>query len=170
MTRKILLVAVCCSSASFRLLVTSAYDGAGGPSAPVAVSGVAHSPQNFRIIFWTYAYHYFFLVELYFSMLLVLLIGPNLISQDLRFNALPLYFSRPLRRFDYFLGKLGVIVTFLGRMIVLPCLIAYILGLLFSLDLTIIRDTFRLLVSSITYGLIISVSAGLLILALSSLQ
>ena len=41
--------------------------------------------------------------------LLVLLVGPSLISQDLRFNAIPLYFSRPLRRFDYFVGKLGVI-------------------------------------------------------------
>src|SRR5947209_2122847 len=68
------------------------------------------SPQSFRIIFWTYAYHFFFDSEIFFSMLLVLLVGPNLISQDLRFNSLPLYFSRPLRRSDYFFGKLGVIV------------------------------------------------------------
>src|SRR5438093_2125524 len=67
------------------------------------------SPQNFRVIFWTYAYHIFFIVEVNFSMLLVLLVGPDLISQDLRFNALPLYFSRPLRRSDYFFGKLGII-------------------------------------------------------------
>ena len=44
-------------------------------------------------------------------MLLVVLAGPNLISRDLRFNALPLYFSRPLTRLDYFLGKLGVIAA-----------------------------------------------------------
>ncbi len=30
-------------------------------------------------------------------MLLVLMVGPDLISQDLRFNAIPLYFARPLR-------------------------------------------------------------------------
>jgi hypothetical protein len=103
-------------------------------------------------------------------MVLVLMVGPSLISQDLRFNALPLYFSRPLRRIDYFVGKLGVIAAFLGMVVIVPAVLAYGLGLLFSLDLTIIPDTFRLLVSAIAYGLVISLSAGLLILALSSLS
>ena len=96
--------------------------------------------------------------------------GANLISQDLRYNALPLYFSRPLRRIDYFLGKLGVIVAFLGMVIIVPSLVAYVLGLLFSLDITIVRDTFGILLASIAYGLVIAVSAGMLILALSSLS
>jgi ABC-2 type transport system permease protein len=119
---------------------------------------------------WTICYHYFLLAELRFSMLLVLMVGPNLISQDLRFNALPLYFSRPVRRIDYFLGKLGIITVFLGLIVIVPSMIAYGLGLLFSLDVTIIRDTFRLLLASVAYGVVISVSAGLLILALSSLS
>jgi ABC-2 type transport system permease protein len=103
-------------------------------------------------------------------MLVILLVGPGLISRDLRFNALPLYFSRPLRRIDYFLGKLGVVVVFLGLVLVVPSVIAYVLGLLFSLDLTIVRDTFPLLLACIGYGAVVSVSAGLLILALSSLS
>jgi ABC-2 type transport system permease protein len=103
-------------------------------------------------------------------MILILLVGPNLISQDLRYNALPLYFSRPLRRIDYFLGKLGVIVAFLGMVIIVPSIVAYVLGLLFSLDVTIVRDTFGILLSSIAYGLVIALSAGLLILAMSSLS
>ena len=109
-------------------------------------------------------------VELCFSMVLILLVGPNLISQDLRYNALPLYFSRPLRRIDYFLGKLGVIVALLGAVIIVPSIVAYVLGLLFSLDITIVRDTFRILLASVAYGLVIALSAGLLILALSSLS
>jgi ABC-2 type transport system permease protein len=103
-------------------------------------------------------------------MILVLLIGPALISLDLRFNALPLYLSRPLRRFDYFLGKLGVIVVFLGMVMILPSIIAYVFGLLFSLDIKLIADTWKILAGSIIYGLVVSVSAGLLILALSSLS
>ena len=83
---------------------------------------------------------------------------------------MPLYFSRPLRRIDYFVGKLGIITAFLAMVIVMPCIVAYILGLLCSLDITIIRDTWRLLVCSVAYGLIISLSAGLLVLALSSLS
>jgi ABC-2 type transport system permease protein len=103
-------------------------------------------------------------------LIVILLVGPKLISQYLRYNALPLYFSRPLRRFDYFLGKLGVIIAFLALVIIVPSLVAYVLGLLFSLDITIIRDTYRILLASLAYGLVIAISAGLLILALSSLS
>ncbi len=128
------------------------------------------NPRYYRVDMWRLSYSYFLAVELRFSMILILLAGPSLISQDLRFNALPLYFSRPLRRIDYFLGKLGVIVAFLGMVMVVPSVVAYILGLLFSLDISIIRDTFSILLGSVAYGLIIAVSAGLLILALSALS
>jgi ABC-2 type transport system permease protein len=127
-------------------------------------------PRPFRVEIWTLSYSFFLATELRFAMILILLVGPNLISQDLRYNALPLYFSRPLRRSDYFLGKLGVIVAFLAMVIIVPSLIAYVLGLLFSLDITIVRDTFGILLASIAYGLVIALSAGFLILALSSLS
>jgi ABC-2 type transport system permease protein len=132
--------------------------------------GLVADPKHYRVDVWRLSYGIFLRAELWFSMILVLLVGPNLISQDLRFNALPLYFSRPLRRIDYFLGKLGVIVAFLGMVIIVPSIVAYILGLLFSLDLTILRDTFSILLASIAYGLIISLSAGLLILAFSAIS
>jgi ABC-2 type transport system permease protein len=131
---------------------------------------IVADPRRYRVEVWTLCYDYFMLTELRFSMVLVLLVGPSLISQDLRFNALPLYLSRPLRRIDYFVGKLGVIAAFLGMVVIVPAVLAYGLGLLFSLDLTIVPDTFRLLVAAIAYGLVISLSAGLLILALSSLS
>jgi ABC-2 type transport system permease protein len=123
-----------------------------------------------RVEVWTLAYDYFLMTEVRLSMIVILLVGPGLISRDLRFNALPLYFSRPLRRIDYFAGKLGVVVYFLGLVLVVPSVIAYILGLLFSLDWTIVRDTFSLLLASVGYGVVMSISAGLLILALSSLS
>jgi ABC-2 type transport system permease protein len=131
---------------------------------------ILEGPREFRVQIWTLCFHYFLSWELWFSMVLVLLVGPNLISQDLRYNALPLYFSRPLRRIDYFAGKLGVIVALLTAVIIVPCLVAYAMGLLFSLDITIVRDTWKILLASITYGLVIALSAGTLMLALSSLS
>jgi ABC-2 type transport system permease protein len=127
-------------------------------------------PRAHRMEVWTLSYHYFMQMELYASMILILIVGPNLISQDLRYNALPLYFSRPLRRRDYFLGKLGIIVALLGAVTIVPAIIAYILGLLFSLDLSIVRETFPLLLGSIAFGLVIAISAGTLVLALSALS
>jgi ABC-type transport system involved in multi-copper enzyme maturation permease subunit len=131
---------------------------------------VIAEPKEYRAAIWTIAYSYFFKAELIFSLFLVLLVGPNLVSRDLRFNALPLYFSRPLRRIDYFLGKLGVIGFFLAATVVVPAIGAYLLGLAFSLDLSVVGDTHRLLWSGILYGLIITVSAGTLMLALSALS
>ena len=131
---------------------------------------IASGPRDYRVAIWTICFHYFLSWELWFSMVLVLLVGPNLISQDLRYNALPLYFSRPLRRIDYFFGKLGVIVALLAAVIIVPSFVAYVLGLLFSLDITILRDTSKVLLASVIYGLVIAVSAGTLMLALSSLS
>src|SRR5882724_8495326 len=70
-------------------------------------------PRDFRAPVWTIVYSFFFKAELGIALFLVLTVGPSLVSRDLRFNALPLYFSRPLRRIDYFVGKLGVIAFFL---------------------------------------------------------
>ncbi len=131
---------------------------------------VLADPKTFRLDFWTICYSKFMATELFVAMILMLLVGRQLISQDLRFNALPLYFSRPLRRSDYFIGKLGVIGGFLGMVIIVPSLIAYVLGMACSLDVTILRDTFPLLLSVIAYGVVIAVSAGTLILALSALS
>ena len=61
-------------------------------------------------------------------------------------------------------------VTFLALVLIVPSLIAYGLGLLFSLDLSILRDTLPLLFACLGYGAVVSLSAGLLILALSSLS
>jgi ABC-2 type transport system permease protein len=127
-------------------------------------------PKQYRDVVWTLSFNYFLGIELTFSMIVVMLVGPGLISQDLRFNALPLYFSRPLRRGDYFIGKLGVIAWFLSMVVILPSLIAYVLGLLFSLDVTILWDTLALLAACLAYGAVIVLSAGTFMLALSSLS
>jgi ABC-2 type transport system permease protein len=132
--------------------------------------GVVAEPRHYRLEIWTLCYNFFLSCELTLSMILIVLVGPNLISQDLRFNALPLYLSLPLRRIDYLAGKLGVIAAFLGLAIIVPCLLTYALGLLFSLDLTIVKDTYRLLLASVAYGVVIILSSGMLILALSSLS
>ena len=127
-------------------------------------------PQEYRAAVWTVAYSYFFKAELLCSLFLVLVVGPNLVSRDLRFNALPLYLSRPVRRFDYFLGKLGVIGFFLAATVVVPAVGAYLLGVAFSLGLGVVRDTHQLLWAGVLYGLVITVSSGMLMLALSSLS
>jgi ABC-2 type transport system permease protein len=123
-----------------------------------------------RNLVWTFAFHYFSIFEFMAAMILVLLAGPELISQDLRFNAIPLYFSKPLRRLDYFVGKLGVIGLLLSVVVFAPMIVAYILGVAFSLDVKVVKDTFPVLLGGLAYGAVIVVSAGMLMLAVSSLS
>jgi ABC-2 type transport system permease protein len=129
---------------------------------------IQSGPKAYRNAVWTFAFSAFFNIETFFCMLLVLTVGPDLVSQDLRFNAVPLYLSRPLRRVDYFLGKLGVIAAFLASVAVAPAVAAYALGVAFSYDLGVFRDTWRLLAGSVAFGLIVVLSAGTLMLAISS--
>jgi len=126
-------------------------------------------PQNYRLTAWTLAYSYFFKVEMFFIMLLVAFVGPSLISRDLRFNALPLYLARPMTRLDYFLGKLGVIGAVVALAVVGPAVLAYVIGVCFSLNLSVVKDTYSVLLCSVAFGLVITLSIGTFVLALSSL-
>jgi hypothetical protein len=139
-----------------------------GLARAVLPADIVLDPHAYRAAVWTVAYSFFFKTEMVFIMLLVVLAGPGLISRDLRFNALPLYFSRSLTRLDYLLGKLGVIGALVAAVAVVPAVVAYLVGVCFSLDLGVVRDTYPLLLGSVAYGLVISLSVGTLILALSS--
>ena len=126
-------------------------------------------PRAYRSAVWTILFSYFFKAQLFFLMFLAAVSGPGLISRDLRFNALPLYLSRPLTRLDYFLGKLGVIGALVAGVAVGPAVFAYVVGVGFSLDLGVVRDTWPVLLGAVAYGLVLTVSIGTLLLAMSSL-
>ena len=51
--------------------------------------------------------------------------APELLSRDQRFQVLPLYFSRPVRRTDYALAKLAAMVSALFALVAGPLLVYY---------------------------------------------
>lgn len=57
----------------------------------------------------------------------------EMLSRDLRFKVLPLYFSRPIRRDDYAWAKLGAMATALFALMGLPLLVLYA-GMSFATD------------------------------------
>lgn len=58
--------------------------------------------------------------------LLVLFVGPALISPDLRNNGLPLYLARPFTRTEYVLGKLSVLAILLSLITWIPGLLLFL--------------------------------------------
>lgn len=60
-----------------------------------------------------------------FASLVALLIGPPLVSRDLRNNALPLYLCRPFSRSEYVLGKMSVLLILLSGITWVPQLLLF---------------------------------------------
>jgi ABC-2 type transport system permease protein len=59
------------------------------------------------------------------GLLVALIVGPALISNDLQHGGLPLYLSRPLTRSEYILGKLSVLAFLLSLITWVPGLLLF---------------------------------------------
>lgn len=60
------------------------------------------------------------------SFILVFLVGPSLISPDLRNNGLALYLSRPFSRGEYALGKMSVLMIILSSITWVPGILLFL--------------------------------------------
>lgn len=65
-------------------------------------------------------------VQFGFSFFVAVLIGPPLVSRDLRNNALPLYLCRPFSRSEYVLGKMSVLMILLSLITWIPQLLLFL--------------------------------------------
>ncbi len=61
-----------------------------------------------------------------FAFFVALLVGPPLVSRDLRNNALPLYLCRPFSRTEYVMGKMSVILILLSLITWVPQLLLFL--------------------------------------------
>ncbi len=90
------------------------------------------------------------------GILILFLIGtiaPALITRDIRSKAFLLYFSRPIGKLDYLLGKFFIPATFIMLVTTLPAMALYLFGILMSPDLSVFWSTWdvplRILVGSV---------------------
>ncbi|MBM3997924.1 MAG: hypothetical protein FJ297_00030 [Planctomycetes bacterium] len=101
--------------------------------------------------------------------ILVGLVSPNLISQDLRTKAHLIYFSRPISTWEYVLGKATVLFVYLSLITVLPALSLYLLGVVLSPDLGVIRHTWDLPLRILAASVVLIIPTTSLALCYSSL-
>ena len=90
------------------------------------------------------------------SMLTLMIVGiivPPLISRDMRSRAFLLYYSRPITRMEYLLGKLAIPAAILFLITLVPGLVLYLFAVMLSPDLTPLLDTwttpFRIVLATI---------------------
>jgi len=107
---------------------------------------------------------------LFMIVMIMVLAGAGLISDDLKYNSLQLYFARPLRKKDYFLGKASVIIFFISIITLVPGLVFFITKLLFSGSFKFLWEYPWLLLSIIIYSFILTAFFALYTLFISALS
>ncbi|TET73692.1 MAG: hypothetical protein E3J56_03680, partial [Candidatus Aminicenantes bacterium] len=113
---------------------------------------------------------YFTNEGLLFMIVIVLVFaGAGLISDDLKYNSLQLYFSRPLKKKDYFIGKAAVIVFFLFIVTLIPGLVFIIMKLVFSGSFKFFASYPWLILSVIAYSIFVTAFFAFYSLFLSSI-
>ncbi len=127
-------------------------------------------PERARHTMWGWMLLSFFRYPQGVLMILVVgLIAPPLISQDVRSRAFLLYFSRPLSRWEYILGKTGTVWFYLALISTLPALSLYVLGVLLSPQLEVVRATWDLPLRIVAASAVLMVPTASLALCLSSM-
>ncbi|MDP6466313.1 MAG: ABC transporter permease subunit [Pirellulaceae bacterium] len=115
------------------------------PNSGPVLSSIASNPAGSRREVWAFLLLTLFRYPQGFLMVLVVaLVAPPLISRDMQSRAFLLYFSRPLGRVDYVLGKAIVVWTYLALITTVPALSLYVLGVFLSPDFSVIGHTWDL--------------------------
>jgi ABC-type transport system involved in multi-copper enzyme maturation permease subunit len=107
---------------------------------------------------------------LFMIVLIMLFSGAGLIADDIKHNALQLYFARPIRKRDYFLGKAGVLWFFLLLVTFVPGILFILFKLIFSGSFDLLRSYPWLPLSVLAESLVLTVFFSLYTLLLSCLS
>ncbi len=102
-------------------------------------------------------------------MLLLAISGAVLVGNDFRFRSLTFYFSKPLERWQYFLGKLVATSLLVSLLTLLPCLALFIEYGLFGDTFDYFIESRRILFGILAYGLLVSVGMSTLLLGVAAL-
>ena len=106
------------------------------------------------------------------STMIIFLLGfisPGLISRDFRSRAFLLYFSRPIGRVEYILGKLAIPSIYLMLVSTFPALVLYVLGVSMSPDLSVVAVTWDIPLRILLASAVLIIPCAALSLMLSSL-
>jgi len=105
-----------------------------------------------------------------FVFFITIFTGAGLIANDMRANALQIYLSKPLTRFEYIAGKFAVLACFLLLVTWLPATLLLAVQVVFAGNLMFLKANLFLVPAIVVYSAIEVVVLGLVMLALSSLS
>jgi hypothetical protein len=153
-----------------RLDDTPLYGMVAGLFGPEVGMRISEAPDAVRPAAWSIMFHSFFsLPQAIFMMLVVAIVGPALISQDVRSKAFLLYFSKPITRVEYLAGKAWTLLLFLALQILAPALALYVISILFSPSAVALVQTSQTILRIVEVFLVMAVPTTFIMLCFSSL-
>lgn len=137
---------------------------------PEVANQFAHDPESLRPLVWSAVFSHFFIYSQSFLTFLVLaIVAPPLIAQDVRSKAFLLYFSKPITRGEYLLGKGGTALLYVFLVTLFPGLVLYAVSIAFSPSLGAIADTGLTVPRIFAASAVVGIPAVLVALVFSSL-
>jgi ABC-type transport system involved in multi-copper enzyme maturation permease subunit len=141
-----------------------------------AMANMVPLPQTIRTrlddrhYIWSWLLWVFFRYPQGVVMVLVMgLVAPSLIAQDVRTRAFLLYFSRPLTRAEYVLGKMATVWAYVALITLVPAVLLYGVAVLMSNELGVVAETWDLPLRITGASLVLIIPTTLMALAFSSL-
>ncbi len=125
--------------------------------------------SDYRLPIWQSVFMLMIKVQLFYLLIVIGQLGAGLVSADLKTNALPIYFSRPITPLSYLLGKWLTIGVFIALAMLVPNLAGLAAGILVVGSPGPWWQTLGLAANLTLIGVGVMLVGGLFILALSSL-
>jgi len=105
--------------------------------------------------------------EGYILIIVLTLAGSVLVGNDFSHGSLPFYLSKPISRWHYMLGKCLAIGVFVNLMTTVPALLLFLQYGMVD-EWSYYWDSFHLVVGILGYGLILTVSLSIILLAFAT--
>lgn len=105
----------------------------------------------------------------FFVFLVTIYVGSGLIADDRRANALQVYFSRPLTRVEYIVGKLVTLVVVLLAVTWVPAMLLLLLQMMFAGSAAFLRANLFLFPAITVFSAVQALVSAIAMLALSAL-
>ena len=119
---------------------------------------------------WSRILFNFFKIPQGIALIIVIgIVAPKLIAHDVRSRAFLLYFSKPIKPWQYLLGKIMVVITYVAAITTVPAFILYFIGIALSPGLSSILATWHVPFQIILASLVLCVPTTLIALCFSSL-
>lgn len=150
-----------------RFAAEAGIDAIGGLEGGMANLMARRALQQLQVEKQIVAFHH---VMVWFSLLATAWYGTGLFAEDRRVGAHQLYFSRPITKLDYFVGKFLTVSFFSGLVLIVPDLIVCTVASVSSPEWSFLTDHWDVILHALLYSTIWVVVSSSIALCFSSLS